>query len=121
MSKESEMYTILRGFVERGLCGDNKREVSFKTMDAFEDAVKEDVMQNVAKDIDKARAEGIKIGEERMRLKFAAKALGNKNDKYVSIPAVLLAPVPKTKEEYEKMCRDVGLVPEQPEKDDETR
>lgn len=67
MTKVGELYSIIRGFIERGLCGDNAREVSFKTLDAFESAVREDALQQAAIDIARVRSEGVAEGAEQMR------------------------------------------------------
>ena len=48
-NKVGGLYSIIRGFIERGLCGDNAREVSFKTLDAFESAVREDERKQISK------------------------------------------------------------------------
>lgn len=65
-NKVAELYSIIRGFIERGLCGLNAREVSFSTLDAFESAVREEALQQAVIDIDKARAAARAEGAEQV-------------------------------------------------------
>ena len=87
--KMAELYSIIRGFIERGLCGDNAREASFQTLDAFESAIREDALQQAVIDIARVRSEGVAEGAEKERERIRELAMPVERN-FLGLPSLII-------------------------------